>query len=164
MGEIFIKGLQVFLLAMLPVIELRGAIPYGLFILKLDPITTSLFAIAGNVAPIYFIMRFLDPFVPWLFRKSEWCKKHIEKYFQRLHHKHSKKFNDVGYAALATFVAIPLPGTGGWTGAVLAYLFNLPKLQSFIAILLGIIGAAVIMVYFSGGVAWLWTSVFSPLE
>lgn len=156
------KGAQVFFLAMLPVIELRGAIPYGLFILKMDPITTTIVAIAGNFVPVYFIIKLLDPATRWIFEKSSWCKHYIEKYFQKLHHQHSKRFNEAGYIGLAAFVAIPFPGTGGWTGAVLAYLFNLPRRQSLIAIFIGIIGAALLMTLFSDSLAWLYTSLFKP--
>ncbi len=137
---------------MLPVIELRGAIPYGIFVLDLNPITALIFSIIGNFAPMYFILRFLDPAVTWIFGKSPFLRTHIEKYFNKLHHRHSEKFNETGYAALAAFVAIPIPGTGAWTGALLAYLFNLPKKPSLIALFIGIIGAGLFMAFFSDGI------------
>lgn len=142
------EGLQVLAFAAAPILELRFAIPYGISVLKLGQVETFIWAVAGNFLPIYFILKYMDFFVKFLFRHIPWLHKHMEKYFQKIHHAHSEKFNKVGYAALAAFVAIPFPGTGAWTGALIAYLFAFPLIPSLVAIFIGILGAGIIMTSF----------------
>lgn len=142
-------GLIVFFLSMLPITELRGSIPYGIGILKMTTLTVFIWAVAGNIFPVFFIIKFLDPAVKFLFKLSLFLEKHIKKYFEKLHTKHSAKFNELGAIFLALFVAVPLPGTGAWTGALLAYLLNIPFWLAFGSISLGVLGAGVIVTFFS---------------
>lgn len=149
------NGLIVFFLSMLPVTELRGSIPYGIGILHMTTLSAFVWGVLGNIIPVFFLLKFLDPVVKWLFRRSSFLKKHFEKYFEGLHKKHSKKFDELGAIFLAAFVAIPLPGTGAWTGALLAYLFNIPFWLAFGSISLGVLGAGIIMTFFSESILWL---------
>lgn len=143
------QDLTVFLIATLPIIELRGAIPYGIGILKMPFIETFIWAFLGNIFPVFFILKLLNPAILLLFRHSIFLKKHTELYFEKLHKKHSQKFNELGTIFLAIFVAIPIPGTGAWTGALLAYLFNMPFWLAFFSIALGVAGAGIIVTFFS---------------
>lgn len=141
--------LYVFLISMLPVVELRAAIPVGAA-LKLPFWQNFLAATIGNLLPVPFILlfipqildflgrfRFFAPVVNWLRAKAE---------------KHSEKILRGAFVGLMLFVMIPCPGTGAWTGSLVAALFRLPRRASFLAILLGVLGCAVIMTLASYGV------------
>lgn len=130
---------------MLPVIELRGGLPYGLVVFHMNIVEAFIWSVLGNIMPVFFLLKLLDPVVKWIFKHSPYLEKHVKQYFEKLHHKHSAKFNDLGALFLATFVAIPIPGTGAWTGALLAYLFNIPFKLAFGAITLGVVGAGIIV-------------------
>lgn len=142
-------GLVVFFLSMLPVTELRGSIPYGIGVLKMDTIPAFFWGVIGNIMPVLFLLKWLDPVIKWIFQHIPWLEKHLKTYFEKLHKKHTAKFNKLGAIFLAVFVAIPLPGTGAWTGALLAYLFNIPFRLAFGSISLGVFGAGIIVAFFS---------------
>jgi len=114
----------VFLLAMVPVIELRGAIPLG-FAMGLPPETTFLWAFLGNLLPCFFILGLLDPVSKLLMKYSKFFNKHLTKLFENTRTKHKSSIDKWGAPFLITFVAIPLPGTGAWTGCLLAFLFGM---------------------------------------
>ncbi|MBI4994900.1 small multi-drug export protein [Candidatus Peregrinibacteria bacterium] len=147
--------LQVFIISLLPVIELRGGIPYGIGILGKGAFFSFVWAVLGNIFPVFFILKFLDPVINWIFKHIPFLEKHIKQYFEKLHVKHSGNFNKWGAFFLALFVAVPLPGTGAWTGALLAYLFNIPFWLAFGSISLGVIGAGFLVAFFSEAVAWM---------
>lgn len=151
----FTDGLTVFFLSMLPVAELKAGLLYGVFKLRMDLIVAFLWSVTGNMVPIFFILKFLDPVVKWLFQHSAFLKHHLEQYFQKLHAKHSSKFNDAGAIFLAIFVAIPSPGAGAWTGAALAYLLNIPFWLAFGAIFLGVLADGIIVASLSGAIDFL---------
>lgn len=143
-------GLTVFFLSMLPVLELRAGIPYGIFKLQMNIWTALGWSIFGNIVAIVFVLKLLDPVAKWLFAHSAFLKHHGEKYFQKLHTKHSEKFNELGAVFLAIFVAVPIPGTGAWTGALIAYLLNIPFWLALGSISLGVVGAGIIVASFFG--------------
>jgi len=131
-----------FLVSMLPIVELRGAIPYAIAAGIPWP-KAYLLAVAGNLVPIVPILLFLGPvsealrhlpglgrFFDWLFHHTRRKSGVIEKY---------------GPLGLVIFVAIPLPVTGGWTGAAAAYLFGFRFTRSFPAIALGVMLAGVVV-------------------
>lgn len=91
-----------------------------------------------------------------MFKHSPFLHKYAEKYFQKLHKKHSMRFDAIGGLALAIFVAIPLPLTGAWSGAVLAYLFNIRTKIALPMIGLGILGAGIIVMFISGAADFAW--------
>ena len=139
---------QVFLFAAAPIGELRAAIPYGISILHLGKMETFIISIIGNFLPMYFIIILLTPITNFLLHHVPWLHKHVEKYYQKIHKRHSEKFNKLGYIALATFVAIPVPGTGAWTGALIAWLLALPLIPSLISLFFGILGSGIIVTFF----------------
>ena len=147
--SLFLKYLSVLGMAALPVLELRGAIPYGV---AMDlPLTAVLaVSIVGNLLPVPVIILFIRQIFEWMKRKSRWLRTVAEKLEARAH---SKGDILVKYEILGLFilVAIPLPGTGAWTGALVAALFGLRLRNALPAIFLGVVAAGLIMTVISYG-------------
>lgn len=144
--------LIVFLISMVPLIELRGAIPYAVGF-GLNMPLSYLIAIVGNMLPLPFIFFFARKILVWGANR-EWPKglKWIGKFFSFCLEKGEKggkaltaKAGRSTYIALLLFVGIPLPGTGGWTGTLAASILNLDFKKSILAALLGVILAGIIM-------------------
>ena len=111
MEEIFFKTL---LMAMTPVVELRGAIPYGLA-MDLSPTATFLASVVGNCIPVPFIILFIEHIFAWMRRRSQWLSEKVDWLENRAAEK-SDVVQKYALAGLVILVAIPLPGTGAWTG------------------------------------------------
>jgi len=147
------KYLIVFLISMVPLIELRGAIPYAVgFNLPIVP--SILVALLGNMLPVPFIFLFARKVLEWGKDKKviggffTWCLEKGEKGGRKLEAKAGRGL----YWALLLFVGIPLPGTGAWTGTLAASFLNMDFKKSVIYILLGLMLAAAIMLLASLGV------------
>ncbi len=134
----------VFLTSMLPIVELRGGIPLGL-LLNLPIEAAFVWAQLGNLFPIFFILKLLGPVSDFLIKHFKFFEKFFHKLFTLTRQKHSQKFEEWGAVFLVTFIAIPLPGTGAWTGALLAFLFNIPYWRAILLILLGNLGAGILI-------------------
>ena len=149
----FLKYLIVFLISMVPLIELRGAIPYAVGF-KLPLLPPYIIAILGNMLPVPFIFFFARKILEW--GKD---KKFTKKFFTfclEKGNKGGKKLQEKAgrnvYLALFLFVGIPLPGTGAWTGTLAASLLNLDFKKSVLAIMGGVVLAGIIMGLVSLGV------------
>lgn len=142
---------HVFFMSMIPVVELRGAIPYGLAA-GLDPWLTYLAAVAGNMVPVPFIMIFIRRIFNWARGHSRWLGNRV-RWLEDRAEKKSDLVRRYALAGLTVLVAIPLPGTGAWTGALVAALMNIRLRQSFPAVLLGVLIAGVIMLLICGGIS-----------
>ena len=149
----FKKYLIVFFVSMVPIIELRGAIPYAVgFGLPLLP--SYIIAIIGNMIPVPFIFLFARKVLVWGSTKKyigkffTWCLKKGEKGGEKLKQSAGKGL----YVALLIFVGIPLPGTGAWTGTLAASLLNMDFKKSTLAVMGGVILAGIIMGILSLGV------------
>ena len=147
------KYLIVFFLSMVPIIELRGAIPYAVgFGLPLLP--SYIIAIIGNMIPVPFIFLFARKVLVWGSTKKyigkffNWCLKKGEKGGEKLKQSAGKGL----YIALLIFVGIPLPGTGAWTGTLAASLLNMDFKKSTLAVMGGVILAGIIMGILSLGI------------
>ena len=147
------KYLIVFLVSMVPLIELRGAIPYAVgFNLPLIP--SYIIAIIGNILPVPFIFLFARRILVWGSDKKyigkffNWCLKKGKKGGQKLEKKAGKGL----YWALFLFVGIPLPGTGAWTGTLAASLLDMDFKKSVLSIMGGVILAGLIMGIISLGI------------
>ena len=135
--------LKIFLIAALPISELRGAIPYGLA--KGVPIwIVWVLAVAGNMLPVPFILIFLHPIEKFLRRWRFWGRL-LDKIFEYTRRKTKKSIEKWESLALIIFVAIPLPVTGAWTGSLAAYLFGLDFKKSMACIFIGVIMASIIV-------------------
>jgi uncharacterized membrane protein len=135
--------LIVVIISMIPVVELRGSIPVAILLFNIPWLEAAVLSIIGNMIPVPFLLLLIDwffgliskvkpgrKFTEWLFTRTRRKGKSIEKY------------EEIG---LAIFVGIPLPGTGGWTGALAANIFGLRFWRSMLFIFLGVIMAAIIV-------------------
>jgi uncharacterized membrane protein len=138
-----------FLISMLPIVELRGAIPYGIGF-GLDILPVILISVVGNLLPIPFLILFGGKVLNWF---ASFPK--LGKPFRKILEIGDRKVAQMKktlFWGLFLFVAIPLPGTGAWTGSLVASLFGLPKRSSFLAVTLGVLISGVIMCLASYGV------------
>ena len=143
----------VFLIAMVPLIELRGAVPFGVG-MQLDLFWVYVLAILGNMLPVPFIYFFARKILVWGSDKKfigkffKFCLEKGEKGGKKLQAKAGRGL----FFALLLFVGIPLPGTGAWTGSLIASLLEVDIKKSSIAIFCGLIMATVIMYVVSYGI------------
>ena len=140
------------IIAMLPIAELRGAIPIALAVYHLDPLSAYLFSVIGSIIPAFFILWLFGPISGYLMQNFIWAEKFFSWLFERTRHRFTGKYEKWGELALMIFVAIPMPVTGVWTGSVAAFLFGIPKKRSLILISLGSAIAGVIVVLASLGI------------
>ena len=152
------KYLIVFLISMVPLIELRGAIPVGLSSLwggTMPIIPLYIICILGNMLPVPFIYLFARKILTWGSDKKvigkffKWCLEKGEKGGKKLQEKAGKTGL---FFALLIFVGIPLPGTGAWTGTLAASILDMDFKTSILAGMLGVILAGIIMGLASAGV------------
>lgn len=139
-----------FLMAMVPVIELRGAIPYGV-IQGLPVVHAMLIAMAGNLLPIPILIVFTRNVFEWLKGKSAWLKRFVNRLESVADEKKStvEKWEFLG---LVILVAIPLPGTGAWTGALVAAMMDMRLKRAFPAVVIGVIIAGIVVSALTFGV------------
>ncbi len=143
--------LIVFLMSMVPIIELRGAIPYGLGF-GLDPILTYALAIVGNCIPVPFILFFIKKILAWMQTSRIAFFRKVSLFLTEKAQKNFHKVQKYAVFGLYLFVAIPLPGTGAWTGGLIASLLDMKKRYAFLSIFLGVLTAGIIMSLITGGV------------
>ena len=143
------KEIVVFIISMLPILELRGGL-LAASILNLNFIPAYIISILGNCLPIPFVLLFLDKIFNWL-KNFKTTKKIVVKLENKILSK-KEKIEKYGYWGLLLFVGIPLPGTGAWTGAGLAVLLRLDREKSSLVIFLGVILASIIMSIISYGI------------
>lgn len=132
-----------FLMAMVPVVELRGAIPYGV-IAGLSVPEAFILAVLGNLAPIPFLVVFTRKVFEWLRTKSEWLDG-IVKRLERKADKNKEIVQRYEFFGLMILVAIPLPGTGAWTGALVAAMLDMRLKRAMPAIIVGVLVAGIIV-------------------
>ena len=158
----------VFLISMVPLIELRGAIPYAVGVNNLggnlNMVVVYILAILGNMLPVPFIYLFARKILEWGKDKKfigkffAFCLEKGEKGGKKLQAKAGKGL----FIALMLFVGIPLPGTGAWTGTLAASILDMGFKKSIIAVMLGVIIAGVIMGLASMGVFGALGAIFAP--
>ena len=147
------KLLMTFLVSMVPIIELRGAIPiataHGLDWRVAIPV-----AVLGNLVPIPFIIIFIKRIFAWIRLKMPKLNRFVDKLENRAKEKAKSDILEKGvFWGLFIFVAIPLPGTGAWTGALIAAMLDMRMKRAFPAIALGVITAGIIVAFVSYGAA-----------
>ena len=144
------RELLTFLISMVPVLELRGAIPMGVA-MGLNPWKAMIFADLGNMVPVPFIIIFIRKIFDWMQSKSKKLSDWVDKTEAKAATKWDKvrKYELLG---LAVLVAIPLPGTGAWTGALIAALMDIRLKHAFPTIFLGVIAAGFIVLAITTGV------------
>lgn len=137
---------------MLPIGELRVALPLALTHYKLDLATAFIASFIGNMAPIVAIVYLLDPVQRALSKRSKLARRFFEWLFRYTRRKHSHRFDALGSLALVTFVAIPLPMTGAWSGAVAAFVFGVRPRVAIPLIAAGVAIAGTIVTVLTKGV------------
>ena len=135
--------LLTFLVAMVPVVELRGAIPFGV-VRGLNLWTAIIASVLGNLVPVPFIILFIR-------RIFAWMRAHMPKLdglvtrMEKKAEKNRAAVEKYAFWGLAILVAIPLPGTGAWTGALVAAMMEMRLKRAFPAIVIGVVIAGVIV-------------------
>lgn len=143
------KELIVFIISMLPILELRGGL-IAASLLNLNIVSSFIICFIGNILPIPFILWFITP----IFDRLKKTKK-LSKLVNKLENKAMSKKDQIEkyqYWGLMLFVGIPLPGTGAWTGCLIAALLGMDKKKSFLFTTLGVLMAGIIMLILSFGV------------
>lgn len=130
---------------MLPILEVRGAIPFAMGVLHLTWAEAFIWSVLGNITAVAIVLTFLDPLTKCLMKHSPWFNRILTNLFHKTRHKHSAKFNEAGALFLITFVAVPLPITGAWTGALIAYLFGIKFTHALPLLSIGIVIAAILI-------------------
>ena len=147
-------------IGMVPIIELRGAIPIGVITFHLSYLESFICSFIGNIIPVYFIVKFIKPlfnfFGRWKIFKiiidfaTEKATKHIQE---------NKKLQNAVSLGLFLFVAIPLPGTGAWVGSLIANFLDIPPQKAIPPIIVGLLTAGIIVLSITaaanGGIQYL---------
>jgi uncharacterized membrane protein len=143
-STLFGKILVTLIISMIPIVELRGAIPVAILLHDMNPILALICSVVGNLIPVPFIIIFIRKIFSWM-RK---CFPKLNSFIDRLENKGKSKKETIlkyGFWGLFIFVAIPLPGTGAWTGALIAAMMDMRLKRAFPSIFLGVITAGVIV-------------------
>lgn len=153
---IFIRYIITAIIGMIPIIELRGAIPIGIHFLQLSYLESFISSLIGNIIPIYFIVKYIRPlfdfFGRWKpFKKIiDWASERATKKIES-----SKKLQTFAALGLYLFVAIPLPGTGAWVGSLIANFLDIPPKKAIPPLVLGVLTAGIIVLIADGSVSLL---------
>ena len=143
------KEFIVFIVSMIPLLELRGSILAAGF-MNMEFFSTFIAAVLGNMLPIPFILIFIESIFKFM-KKT----KHLSKLacgIEKRALSKSEQIEKYGYFGLFIFVAIPLPGTGAWTGSLISVLFGMKKWKSLIAIFFGVLTAGLVMSLLAFGI------------
>lgn len=134
----------IFIISLLPILELRGGL-IAAALLGVDWVIAFPICVIGNVLPIPIILLFIRKIFDFIKKTNFlWLRKIVEKIDEKAQNK-SKTMNTASLLGLFLFVGIPLPGTGAWTGALLANILNVKPAKAFVTIILGVITAGIIM-------------------
>ena len=157
---LFIRYLLTAGIGMVPIIELRGAIPVGVLTFNLSYFESFICSFIGNIIPVYFIVKFIRPlfnfFGRWKIFKViiDWATEKATKHIQE-----NEKLQNAVSLGLFLFVAIPLPGTGAWVGSLIANFLDLPPKKAIPPIIIGVLTAGIIVLSITaaanGGIQYL---------
>ena len=149
MTQTFATVIQSAILAMMPVVELRGALPWAIA-RGLDPWFSYALCVLFNMVPVPFILLFLNKILAWMETTKTFAP--VARWLKERAHKKSDTYYKYEMLGLFILVAIPLPGTGAWTGALVASVMGLKMRRSIPPIALGVAAAGIIMLTVSLGV------------
>jgi len=156
MLETLPSWLVIILISMLPIVELRGAIPVALGAYDMNPWIVFPLAVIGNMIPVPFILLFFGYAEKYL-RKYKIFDRFFNRLFEKTRKRADKKIKRYETFGLLVFVAVPLPFTGAWTGALISYLFDLKFWKAIMVIFAGVIiaGFIVTALCITGKAVWL---------
>ena len=138
------------LVSMIPVVELRGGIPFGVAA-GLPVWAAFLAAMIGNLIPVPFIIVYIRRIFQWMRRRLPRLDGLVDRLEQKAHLK-GKRVTKDHYLGLALFVAIPLPGTGAWTGSLAAAFLDMPLRKALPSVILGVLAAGLVISIVSYGI------------
>ena len=136
------KELIVFIISLMPILEIRGGL-IAAALLGVDILPAFIICLIGNLLPIPFILWFITPIFNYL-KKTKYLSKFVNKIENKALSK-KEKIEKAEFIGLLLFVGIPLPGTGAWTGSLIASLINMNKKKALLAATLGVIMAGFIV-------------------
>ena len=145
------ESLVTFIISMLPVVELRLAIPVGVS-LGLPVWKAAIISVIGNLLPAPFIIAFIRVFMEWLRGKSKTMQRFVAWLEKKGRSSKAERVRRYQFWGLLVLVAIPLPGTGAWTGALIAALLDIRMKRAMPPIVLGVLIAAVLVSLATAGV------------
>ena len=150
------KELWLIFVSMVPLIELRGAIPLGINVFGMPPLEVFFLSVVANCIPIPFVIFLIKPIFRWM-KRFKYFGKIVTK-LENLANSKAGKVTAYKYEMLGLFlfVGVPLPGTGAYSGALIAALFNMRVKYAFPAIVLGVIAAGILVTLISTGALAAW--------
>ena len=143
------RELIVFIISLMPILELRGGL-IAASLLDLAPLKSFIICFIGNILPIPFILWFITPIFDYL-KKTKLFKGLVTKIENKANNK-KDQIEKFQYIGLLFFVGVPLPGTGAWTGCLIAALLNMDKKKAMLYAILGVVMAGIIMLILSYGI------------
>ena len=147
----FPDSIATVLIAMIPITELRASIPIAITQLGMNPIVAMGYSILGNVIAGAIVLFFVEHVLHLFLAQSKTLENLWQKYINRIHKNNKEKFEKWGSVMLVTFVAIPLPMTGIFTGAVAASIFQIPFRQAFPLLAIGSVISGIIVTLITVG-------------
>ncbi len=148
------EELCVFFCSMIPIIELRGAIPMGA-VLGLPWWLTYLLSVAGNILPVPIILLFVKSVLTWMGKCKVKFFNKIAEFLNKKVEKRREKIEKYSFWGVCLFVAIPLPATGAWTGSLVAAMIDMKFWKALLSCLIGVMIAGVVMTIISYGAAFI---------
>ena len=139
------------LVSMIPVVELRGGIPFGVAT-GLPVWAAFIAAVIGNLIPVPFIIVYIRRIFQWMRRRMPRLNSLVDKLERKAHLK-GQKVSKYKYLGLMLFVAVPLPGTGAWTGSLAAAFLDMPLRKAIPSVVLGVLIAGMAISILTYGVA-----------
>ena len=146
----FGKELIVFIISLMPILELRGGLLAASF-MELDPVRSYIISIIGNIIPVPFILWLINSVLNWMRNSKSKKISNVALWLDKKVMKHKKQIEEYGFWGLVLFVGIPLPGTGAWTGCLIAAVLEMDRKKAFLATMIGIFMASIIMMFISFG-------------
>lgn len=150
--QILPDPLLVFLMGMLPITELQGAIIFGVTVLDMNPWVAFAAGTSGCITMAIFLLFFLEAITQFLMKHSKWMRRFFEWLFHRTRVKYSEKLSEVGHIALFSYIAIPTPGSGAWTGALISYVFGIPRKKAALILSSALVVTGLIVMFGTEGV------------
>ena len=142
----------VFFCSMIPIIELRGAVPMG-WAMGLEWWQTYIISVLGNMLPVPFILLFINKIIKWMAESKISLFNKVANWLLKKAEKNRAKIEKYAFWGVALFVAVPLPVTGAWTGSLVAAVIDMKFWKALLSALIGVMIAGVIMtVIFYGGI------------
>ena len=142
------KELIIFIISLMPILELRGGL-IAATLLGLNGVSSFIICFIGNIIPIPFILWLITPIFDKM-KKTKMFSRFVNKLEKKAMSK-KEQIEKLQYLGLMLFVGIPLPGTGAWTGCLIAALLNMDKKKALLSAIIGVVMAGIIMMFLSYG-------------